>query len=156
MSIAVDQTKLRRIVHTILPSASLDPLQAQTIIEFAQLAAGVSRGDDPMEHSIMQAVAQHVGSLAGMQPGDLLPIQRLPDEESRRHWFGSLAAQLETRGARELAYVCAFLVSVADLELTEAERNSLDELQSVLGLEDRRATDLMILVTETVAAESAA
>lgn len=151
MSIAVDQTRLRRIVETVLPDATLERAEATTILEIAQLAAGVEIDGDPVARSILQAVAQQVCSRAGLKPGEVLPIPPLPDEEARASWVGSLAAQLQTRGARELAYALAFLVSVADLELTPAETAALEEFQHALGLDHRRATDLVVVLTEIVA-----
>jgi tellurite resistance protein len=150
MSIAVDQTRLRRIVETLRAGEALDRAGAMTILEIAQLAAGVGPEDDPVEHATLQAVAQHVGSIAGMKPGELLAIPPLPDEEARAGHLALLASQLPTRAARELAYAVAFLVSVADLELTPAERTALEEFQHALGLDYRRATDLVVLVSEIV------
>ncbi len=150
MSIAVDQTRLRRIVETILAGATLERAEVLAILELARLAAGVELEDDPEEHAALQAVAQHVGSLAGLKPGELLAMTQMPDDEARSAWLGSLTSQLQTRGARELAYAVAFLVSVADLRLTPAEKTALEAFQYALGLEHRRATDLVVLVSEII------
>lgn len=156
MSIAVDQSRLRQIVETVMPSRELDPAEATTILQIAQLAAGVDFDDeDPAEEAVLLSVAQQVFSLVGTKPDDVLPIPSLPDAEARAEWLAALAAQLDTRGARELAYALAFLVSVADLELTPAETRALEEFQRALGLDDRRATDLVITLSEIVAAGDA-
>lgn len=157
MSIAVDQTRLRRIVEALRAGESLDRAGVMTILEIAQLAAGVGPEDDPAEHATLQAIAQHVGSIAGTKPGELLAIPQLPDEEARSGHLALLASQLPTRAARELAYAVAFLVSVADLQLTAAETAALEEFQRALGIDDRRATDLVVLVSEIIdAGDSAA
>lgn len=153
MSIAVDQTRLRRIVRALLPRASLGRTEAMSVVQFIQLAAGLEHEDAPAEHAMMQTIAQQVGSLAGLEPGDLLPIPYVDDERTRSHWLGSLAALLTTPGARELTYVLAFIVTVADLELTALERAALDEFQRALALDDRRATDLVVFVTDVVGVE---
>ncbi|HSK01580.1 MAG TPA: hypothetical protein VK932_10085 [Kofleriaceae bacterium] len=156
MSIAVDQTRLRRIVEALRVGETLDRAGALTILEIAQLAAGVGPEDDPAEHATLQAIAQHVGSLVGTKPGELLAIPQLPDEDARAGHLALLASQLHTRAARELAYAIAFLVSVADLQLTPAETAALEEFQRALGIDDRRATDLVVLVSEIVAAGDSA
>lgn len=152
MSIAVDQTRLRRITEAILGGEHLNRTQASTLLEIAQLAAGVENDDNPAEHSILQAVAQHIAGMVGLKTGEVLPIPPLPDEEARAHWLGSLASCLATPRVRELAYAVVFVVSVADLELTELERRALEQFQHALGLPHRRATDLVVCVSEIVAA----
>jgi tellurite resistance protein len=73
--------------------------------------------------------------------------------DARRARIGTLADQLESRRARELAYAFAFLVSVADVKLTPQETAALEEFQHALGLEYSRATDLVVLLTDVVAAD---
>lgn len=157
MSIAVDQTRLRRITDRILGAAPLERAEAIAILEIAQLAAGIGAGaeldEDPAEHAALQALAQHVDALVGFKQGEVLPLPSLPDEDSRLGWLRALADRLATRGARELAFAFAFLVSVADLELTSAETTALEEFQRALAVDDRRATDLVVLLSETLATE---
>jgi hypothetical protein len=151
MSIALDQSRLRRIVDAVLQGERLDRSEAATILEFAQLAAGVDLDEDPAELAVLQAFAQHIAPILGERPDDTRPIPPLPDEDARLHWLGALAAELDTRGARELAFVLAYLVSVADLAMSPLETTALEEVQRVLGVDERRATDLVVFVTETVA-----
>jgi hypothetical protein len=152
MSIAVDQQRLRTIVDQLLPSRTLERSEATTMLQFVQLAAGVDRIDDPIEHSILQSVAQTVCGLAGARTGDLMPIPPLTDDLARMSWLRRLGQQLSSRGARELTYALVFLISVADLVLTSEEREALEEFQYALGIDHERATALIVLLTETVAA----
>ena len=152
MSIAVDQSRLRRVVDAVLPERALDITQATMILQIAQLAAGVDLHEDPAEQATLQAIAQHVFSIVGVRADDVQPIPPVPDEDARSVWLGAIAAQLESRGARELAYALAFLVSVSDLELTPVETAALEEFQHALGLDHRRATDLIILLSDIVEA----
>lgn len=156
MTIAVDQTRLRRIVCELLPRASLGRTEAMSVVQFIQIAAGLEHDDAPVEHAMMQTIAQQIGSLAGLEPGELLPIPSLDDERTRTHWLAALAAHLTTVGARELTYVLAFIVAVADLELTPTERRALEEFQQALDLDDRRATDLVVFVTDVVGVDDGA
>lgn len=156
MSIAVDQSRLRRIVERLFPDASLSRSEATTILQFVRLAAGIDHDDDPDEHAIMQVIAQQVGHLSGLAAGDLLPSAPMDDERTRAHWLSTLAVHIPRPGVRDLTYALVFLVSVADLELTPSERASLEEFQHALGLDDRRATDIVVMLTEIVAADEPA
>lgn len=156
MSIAVDQPRLRRIIEILFPTRNLDRSEAITILQFVQLAAGVDLVTDPIEHSIMQSIAQAVTELAGVRVGDIQAIPPVDDERARRSWLQRLAQQLPLRAARELTYALVFLTSVADLQLTPAEREALEEFQHALEIEHRRATDLVVLLTEIIAAPGTA
>jgi tellurite resistance protein len=156
MSIAVDHSRLRRIIETVLPGATLDRAEATTILQIAQLAAGIeldqARDEEPAERAALRAIGQHMCSLVGVPPEEVLPIPAAPDDDIRSAWLSSLAARLETRGARELAFALAFLVSVADLELSPDETSALEDVQRALALDDERATDLVVVLSEIVAA----
>jgi hypothetical protein len=155
MSIAVDQQRLRRIVETLLPSRTLGPVEANTMLQFVQLAAGADHHDDPIEHSIMQSIAQTVSALAGLRVGEMQSIPPLEDEDARRQWLHTLGAQLASRAARELTYALVFLTSVADLQLTSTELEALEEFQQALGLDHQRVADLVIFLTNIVASSDA-
>lgn len=152
MSIAVDQQRLRRIVETLLPTRTLGPLEANTMLQFVQLAAGADHHDDPIEHSIVQSIAQAVSALAGLRLGEIQSIPPIEDEHARRQWLHTLGARLPSRPARELTYALVFLTSVADLQLTSTELEALEEFQQALGLDHQRVTDLVIFLTGVVAA----
>lgn len=151
--IAIDQTKLRRISDGILRHTRLHRAEALAIMELARLAAGIDDDVELAEHATLQAIAQHVGSLVGWKPGELCPIPR-GSAAVGEEWLELLAGQIVTRQARELAYACAFLVSVADLALTASEHAELERFQHALGLSHRCATDLVIRLTEVVASGS--
>lgn len=155
MSIAVDQQRLRRIAEALLPDRSLTRAEADTVLQFVRIAAGVDHVDDPVEHSIMQCLAQTVSNLAGIRVAELQPIEPFGDEHARLRWLQRLGAELGSRPVRELTYAFAFLTTVADLRVTPAERDALEEFQHALGLDDRRVTDLVIFVTDLVSATDA-
>lgn len=156
MSIAVDQQRLRTITEALLPSRTLDRSETITVLQFVQLAAGVDWIEDPVEHSIMQSVAQAVCDLAGLRFGELQAIPALDDDDARRQWLQRLGRQLTSSGARELTFALVFLMSVADLQLTAAERDALEEFQHALDIDDERATTIVILLTDIVAASDTA
>lgn len=152
MSIAVDQQRLRRIVETLLPSGKVGRREANAILQFVQLAAGVDHVDDPIKHSIVQSIAQMVSSLAGLRIGEIASIPPVADEDMREQWLHRLCAQLSSRAERELAYALVFLTTVADLQLTPIEQDALEAFQRALGLADERVTDLVVFLTDVVAA----
>jgi tellurite resistance protein len=151
MPIAIDQSKLRAIAQHILGTNRLDRAEATTAVSIAQLAAGADDQERPAEHALLQALAQFVLSGVGLRPGEIRAIPALPDHDARIAWFRALSAELRSQAARELAFAFAFLVSVADLELVPDEHDSLEELQHALGVDHRRAMDIVVLLTETVA-----
>src|SRR5690606_19233716 len=73
-----------------------------------------------------------------------LPI----DDEERFSVIRRLSAQLTSRGARELAYVMAYLLAAADVELAPVEARFLDDLQRALAISDERAADLVATTAE--------
>jgi tellurite resistance protein len=150
MSIAVDQTSLRRIVERIAPGVELTRAEAETILHIAQLTAGADDESQPQEHAMLQAIAQHIGGMVGIKPDELYMIPKVPDERARAARLRWLASQLGGRSTRELAYTLAFLVSIADLELVPAETTALEEFQFALGLSYRRAMDLVVTLSELV------
>jgi hypothetical protein len=156
MTLPIDQSKLREIVDTILAGNELGRAEASVLMQFAQLAASADQREHPAEHALMQAIAQHINARFGGEAEDLAGIVRLEDFGARLSWFRARAGILHTSAARDLAFVLAFLVSIADLELVSAEHANLDELQHVLGVDDRRAMDLVILLTRQLTATHAA
>ena len=150
MSIAVDQTRLRRIVGRVAPGLTLTRDEGETILHIAQLAAGADEESHPQEHALLQQVAQQIGSWMGMHPGELHMIPMVPDEDARAARLERLANRLGSRSTKDLAYTFAFLVSIADLELVPAETKALEEYQLALGVSDRRAMDLVVMLSEII------
>lgn len=155
MSIAVDQTRLRRIVETLLPRGSLEPVEAEIMLQLVQLAAGADGADVAAEHSIVQSIGQRITALAGLRVGDVIPSAPIDDELQRLESLRLLGADLGSREARELTYAFVFLTVVADLVLTPSERDALEQFQTALGIDHARATDLVVFLTDIVAVSDA-
>lgn len=155
MAIAIDQAKLRRIADEILQGEQLDRGEVSQVLTIAQLAAGADHDEQPAEHALLQAIAQHILSRIGLKLGELYAIPPLETPEARIEWFRALSAGLKSRAARELAFAMAFLVSIADLELVGSEHECLETLQQALEVDHRRATDLIVMLTEMIAAKAA-
>lgn len=153
MTIAVDQTKLRRLVKTILVGEELDRAEASTILEMAQLAAGADHEEDSEEHAVLQALAQQIYSLVGLKRAEVSAIEPVGDRTTRAASLRALAADLHTRAARELSFAVAFLVTIADLDLAAEEHGWLEDLQRALGVSDQRATDIVVLLSEVMSSD---
>ena len=151
MTIAIDQSKLRRIMDTILAGETLSRDEGTTLLQIAQLAAGADDTEQPVERALLQGLAQRISSLNGVQPAELIAIPPIQGFRARMARFRTLAATLQTRTARELGFAVAFLVAISDLELQSSERETLDELQHALGVDHRRATDIVVQLTEIIA-----
>lgn len=156
MSIAIDHQRLSQIVDEVLRQRVVDDGEAYAMVEFVRLAGGSDHDCAPKTRAIMETIVREIRSLSDLDPETtpmkVTPSELAPDRETRIRWLAALASQLRSHAARELTYVFAFLVSVADLELSLAERVTLEELQQVLGVDHRRATELTICVTDIVAA----
>lgn len=151
MTIAIDQSKLRHIMDAILAGESLTREEGATLLQIAQLAAGADDTEQPVERALLQALAQRISSLNGIQPAELIAIPPIQGFRARMARFRALAAALQTRAARELGVALAYLVAISDLELQSSERETLDELQHALGVDHRRATDIVVQLTEIIA-----
>ncbi len=151
MTIAIDQTKLRRIIETVLAGESLNRDQGTALLQIAQLAAGADETEQRVERALLQALAQRISSLTGVQFAELIAIPPIEGFRARMSRFRALAAVLQTRAARELGFALAFLIAISDLELQRAEHDTLEELQQALGVDHVRATDLVVKLTDVIA-----
>lgn len=121
------------------------------ILQIVRVAAGVAPEGQVEKSAALQAIAHRVYAIAGLNAEVVLPTEAVYDEASGPGSLDALADQLRSPGTRDLAYTLAFLVSIADLELAAAETSTLEEFQRALGIDHRRATDLVILLAEIVA-----
>lgn len=149
--IAIDQSKLRLIVETILADESLSRDEGTALLQISQLAAGADETEQRVERALLQAIAQRISSLNGDEPAELIAIPPIQGFRARMARFRTLAATLQTRPARELGFALAFLVAISDLELQRSEQETLEELQHALGVGHRRATDLVVQLTDIIA-----
>lgn len=140
------------IVETVLPvGTSLPAAEAKAILQTAFLAAEIDLDEDPAEGTLLDAVRTEIWRRAELAPRPQPLVSPLPlpiDREARSAVIRELANQLGTPAARELAYVVAHLLTIADLEITGAEDSFVGELRSALRLDPRRAADLVTTALE--------
>lgn len=128
-------TQLRTALQAIYrqPSAA----EAHAIIDVARLAAAADQRTDLSETVVLLALTRIVCEMAG-----LTDIASPAAIDARR--LHDIGEQLVPTAARELAFACAFLVMVQDLELTKEEGQMASALGEALVLEPARAKQLSV------------
>jgi hypothetical protein len=111
------------------------PTEATAIIDVARLAAAADRRTDISETVVLLALTKIVCEMAGLKE---VPESTVLDGPR----LAAIGEQLVPNGARELAYACAFLVMIQDLDLTKEESNMADALGEALVIEPARAKQL--------------
>lgn len=109
--------------------------EARAVIDVARLAAAADAKTDLSETVVLLALTRIVCEMAGLAE---VPHTTAIDAER----LLAIGEQLVPAGARELAFACAFLVMVQDLEVTAEERRVAEALASALVLPAARATQL--------------
>jgi hypothetical protein len=150
MSIAVDDAKLRDLVASTL-AGELHSRELPAILEAAQLAAAIDLDDASEERSLVRVLIARLCAIAGVDASTVRPLSPVPmDREERDARLAALRERLITPGARELAFVLAYLVVVADLELAPIETDLLDAMQRTLSIPRERAAELVAMASGIV------
>ena len=110
--------------------------EAGAIIDVARLAAAADNKTDLSETVVLLAVCRIVCEMAGL---DAMPDVNAPLDPKRLMDIGE---QLVPTGARELAFACAFLVMIQDLDLTKEEQRLASALGEALVLPASRTKEL--------------
>lgn len=149
MSIDVDDARFHRILFATLgKEPSLETYETRALIQIAQLAAWIDLEEPVEERVLLRQLVMHLCVHGGIEPGSVRPLSPVPiDGEERMSRIEALADDLELAGMRELGYVLAWLLIVADLQLAQVEEELLDDLQDALGISRARAGELAETVT---------
>jgi hypothetical protein len=151
MSIALDHRTFGRLLDIVMPDTIPSPAEARVILQIAQLAAGIDLDEDGDERGLLGVLTRQLCAIVGIPSSSVRVLSPLPiDAEERDAQIASLATQLATTSARELAYLVAYLLIVSDLELAPVETELLDGLQRALWIEGPRASELAAEVSELV------
>lgn len=146
----LDAITFRTLAKQLLPPRStLSADEAAAVVQIAELAVGVDLEEGAEERALLQQIKRHVCAIGGISPDDVPEVSPLPlDDEERRAWCARLARRLASRGARELAYVLAYLCIAGDLELAPVEGSLIEDLQRALDIDNARADELVEAVAE--------
>lgn len=110
--------------------------EARAIVDVARLAAAADKRTDLGETVVLLALTRIVCEMAGLSE---LPAPTTSIEPSRLLEIGET---LVPTGARELAFACAFIVMIQDLDLTPEESQLATALGEALLLEPARTQQL--------------
>nr|HEX4315983.1 hypothetical protein [Kofleriaceae bacterium] len=141
----VPPDRIREIVRATY-SGKLSPVEAEAIVALGQLAVDADGREDPDEISMFFAFGQAVLELAGIKR---TPEPSIPDDDELAR-MAELAKQLDSDGARDLAYAMAYVLTVADIDIAPAEDVFIERLQEALGMTDDRARELGSSIAEAV------
>ena len=148
----LEPAKFRTLVHALVDS--LSPEDAATIVGIGRLAVDADSTEDDDELASYDVVATELCEMGGL---DVKAVElreslkrRGPDDRAQR--MLSYSAALSTPHAKELAYACANLLTIADLAIQPVESAFLGELQAALDLDDTREAAVAALVNEAVQA----
>lgn len=129
----IDPARIRTTLQAIHPRLTLP--EANAIIDVARLAAAVDRESDVGETTMLYNLTRVIGEMAGTSELTLAP----KIDPDRLLEIGNYLVEI---GPREVAFACAFLVMVQDLDVTKEERQLADQLGDALVLEPARAKQL--------------
>lgn len=139
--------QLRSTLQSI--HATPTPTEARAVIDVARLAAAADKRTDLSEAVVLLALTRIVCEMAGL---DAVPDANAPIDGARLTEIGE---QLVPTGARELAYACAYLVMVQDLEVTKEESQLARGLGEALVIAPPRAQELGVTMETLVRAARA-
>ena len=147
----IDAATFHAITNRILPATSLSAAETTALVHTAQIAGGVDLDEDASERTMRRQLERYVCTIAGIDPTSVAPASPLPiDDEERVAWAARLASALRSPGVDELAYVIAYLVTVADLQLAPVESTFVEQLREALEIDRARANDLITTVSSMI------
>ena len=131
----VGQGQLKEILTSIHPG-TLSPMDAEAIVELAQLMLDADGREDTDEIKTFFALGKVVFGMAGM--GDAATPTFLNDDEDYER-MRELAGTLSSAASKELALATAHLLSISDVAIAPEEDEFISVLIGALGLTEERA-----------------
>jgi hypothetical protein len=142
------RTLVKALVDTLTPD------DAGTIVGISRLAVDADATEDDDELAAYDVVASEICAMGKLDVDAIEEREALkrrgPDDLAQR--MMSYSAALSTAGAKELAYACANLLTIADLAIQPAESTFLGELQAALDIDDTREAAVAQLVNDAIQA----
>jgi tellurite resistance protein len=144
--VPIDDFRLYTTLRSIQSTLSFD--EAGAIIDIARLAAVADGKTTVDEMGVIVMLRRIITELAGGR----VPHPSVAIDASR---LAAISNELVSTGPRELAFACALLVMMHDLELTAEERDLATELAHALVLEPARAKAIATEIESVVRDEQA-
>lgn len=126
----LDTTRFREVLTPLNPGP-LSPTDAEAIVELAQLTLDADGREDADEIKAFFAVGKAVFAMAGLD-GAPTPTFASDDEDNER--MRTLATGLTTPAAKELAFACAHLLSISDIDIAPEEDAFMGALRDALAM----------------------
>jgi hypothetical protein len=164
----IDADRFRQIVTTVFgnvepgyrderpgeerPGETDSPLStedAEEVLAIARLAVDVDHHEDPDELALFNSISDHLHALGKIPTSAKVPTTPWENDDAKVQ-LRAHGAKLKGKRAGALAYVIAYLLTVADLQLDEAESELADELRIAVGLDEDRAAELVAAVSQIV------
>ncbi|CAN5796532.1 hypothetical protein BH11MYX2_BH11MYX2_10470 [soil metagenome] len=142
----VGQGQLKELVKALHPG-KLSAIDAEAIIELMQLALDADGREDSDEIKTYFALGKAVFGIAGLGDAETPTFVTDNDDGVR---MKELADTLTTPVAKELAFACAHMLSIADVDIAPEESDFLAALLDDLGIADERADELTAKVNELI------
>lgn len=130
----LDDARLRTVLRAI--HDTLSPAEASAILDVARLAAAIDKKSNVDEMLVLLSLTRIICEMAG------LAEMPMPTKAIDEHRLFDISDSLVPTGARELAFACAFLVMILDLELTQEENKLVHMLGDAMVLDPSRAKHL--------------
>jgi len=143
---SIDAGRFRDALRTI-HAGTLSWPDAETIVAIAQLAVDADGREDADEIRMFFAVGKAVFELAGIKD---TPTPTFAVDEDDDERLASLAGQLASPAAKELAYAVAYVMAVADIDLSPEEGALVEMLRQALGISEDRATELASAISAAI------
>jgi hypothetical protein len=142
----VGQGQLKELVTALHPG-KLSAVDAEAIVELTQLALDADGREDSDEIKTYFALGKAVFGIAGLGDAETPTFVTDIDDTER---LKELADTLTTPAAKELAFACAHMLSIADVDIAPEESDFLAALLDALGISDDRAEALTAKVNELI------
>jgi len=134
----LDTGRFREILTPIHPG-KVSPTDAEVILELAQLCIDSDGREDADEITTFFALGKAVFSMAGLE-GTPTPTFMGGDEDNER--MRELTAQLSTTPGKELAFACAHLLSISDVDIAPEEDAFIAALRDSLAITVERGDEI--------------
>ncbi len=143
---SIDASRFSDAIRTI-HTGTLSEKDAETIVALAQLAVDADGREDPDEIATFFAIGKAVYAHAEIADAPTPTFAADEDDDER---LQSLANQLTSPSAKELAYAVAFVMAVSDIDLAPEEGAMVEALREALGIDEDRAADLAATISAAI------
>jgi hypothetical protein len=131
----LDIGRFREILTPLHP-ASVSPTDAEAIVELVQLTLDADGREDADEIKAFFALGKAIFSMANLGEAPT-PTFATGDEDHER--MRELAGKLGTIESKELAFACAHILSISDVDIAPAEDQFVSDLRDALAISEERA-----------------